>query len=159
MIYSVHLRSRNHFNAWTFLACYTHIDGADFRPCIFNMDSCKLGTLHARLMCRCTCQHAQSAVRALALFQFEHCIFSLTCTGFLKGSIVPKVTIDGVIKTSYARCVNFKLFRRIKVRRDDRKFAATKMESFYDAIIFRIDVFMCQPQNDNGDSVFHRVRM
>jgi len=63
------------------------------------------------------------------------------------------------IKTSYARCVNFKLFRRIKVRRDDRKFAATKMESFYDAIIFRIDVFMCQPQNDNGDSVFHRVRM
>ena len=47
-------------------------------------------------------------------------------------------------KTSYTRRVNFLLFRCTRVRRDDRKFTATKqvseparlrMKSFYDAII------------------------
>ncbi len=52
-------------------------------------------------------------------------------------------------KASYARRVNFLLFRRTIVRRDDRKFTATKqvseharlrMESFYDAIIFNFSL-------------------
>jgi len=41
-------------------------------------------------------------------------------------------------KTSYARHANFLLFRRTRVRRDDRQFAVTKqMEGFCDAIMFK----------------------
>ena len=64
--------SRTRFNAWMVFAGDTNMDAADIRPVILDMNPCLLDTLQARFMGRGTGQHAQSAIGAATLLDFEH---------------------------------------------------------------------------------------
>ena len=63
---------RTGLDAESFPAGNADVNGTDLRPVILDMDPGPLGALLSRLVGRGARQHAQSAIGATFLFEFEH---------------------------------------------------------------------------------------
>lgn len=92
---------RAHFYTGPVLAGKTDMDATDFRPTILNIDTRSFRTLHTRVMCSCTSQHAEPAIGAFAFFQHEHGRFSLDCTKTFRLSAIRRIIASSESKLYY----------------------------------------------------------